>query len=399
MSVLRQQFVMGRTSATSQILSEPDSIVKPNWKRMNEEHLGPTPVIDSQVPLRHVAKVRTGYNYTMFITTDGDLWGVGENYSGQLFSNVISSKPIKCDIPELAKNCYKIACGYDHTLVVLRSGEVWGSGSNSSGQLGGRRGKLHVVDDSNREPHIVSCAAKGQHSVLLTEEGNVYTSGWNHFGQTNPNNRTSSDRFEMVRELPIAAKIESGYYATFILTYDHCVYVCGGDITNSFRPMLIDHPELHKNVRKIASGQQHVAYLTMSGDVYMSAAEEAGFKKLDLTSLHLFGAVRSVYCGYKQTLLITNKNEVIVFGLNRSGQIDPDGCDGIIEEPKQIQVDVTKPSRLRIKASLSANHTVIYTVPVNELLFIQQTLHSSLLSQKIVDVSIITTVTLKKAII
>ena len=100
--------------------------------------------------------------------------------------------PVPSDVPDLKHTCVKVACGYDHTLVVLRDGQVWGAGAGGGGELGaaadegelpsGTNGMQLKVLDEGEVVKFSAVASRGQHSVLLSTHGEVWTSGWNTFG-------------------------------------------------------------------------------------------------------------------------------------------------------------------------------------------------------------------------
>jgi len=80
-----------------------------------------------------VIYVSAGGAHTMAITTDGTLWGWGENFSGQLGNgtNLNSNVPVR-----IMENVVAVSAGMAHTLAVTENGELWAWGDNSHGQLG-----------------------------------------------------------------------------------------------------------------------------------------------------------------------------------------------------------------------------------------------------------------------
>lgn len=78
----------------------------------------------------------------------------------------------------------QIACGLHHTVVLTQNGEVFTFGSNQHGQLGtgdllNRTGPIQVKLNS----FIVQIAAGSNHTVLLSSRGVVYTFGSHLKGQ------------------------------------------------------------------------------------------------------------------------------------------------------------------------------------------------------------------------
>jgi len=79
-----------------------------------------------------------------------------------------------------------VACGQQHSLAIDQNGMVYSWGYGSYGQLG------HGTMENEKSPKLVkkmaglncvSIACGYWHSMFLTESGDVYTAGWNQFGQ------------------------------------------------------------------------------------------------------------------------------------------------------------------------------------------------------------------------
>ncbi|XP_014230723.1 probable E3 ubiquitin-protein ligase HERC4 [Trichogramma pretiosum] len=79
-----------------------------------------------------------------------------------------------------------IACGFDHTLLLAENGYVYSMGMGTRGQLG--HGDLEDCD----EPKLIEAlaglkvtqiSAKGWHNAVITDQGDLYTWGWNNHNQ------------------------------------------------------------------------------------------------------------------------------------------------------------------------------------------------------------------------
>ncbi|KAJ8686755.1 hypothetical protein QAD02_022549 [Eretmocerus hayati] len=79
-----------------------------------------------------------------------------------------------------------VACGFDHNLLLAANGEVYSSGTGTRGQLG--HGDLEDCDEPKLIEAIaglkvVQISAAGWHSAVVTDQGDLYTWGWNNQGQ------------------------------------------------------------------------------------------------------------------------------------------------------------------------------------------------------------------------
>jgi alpha-tubulin suppressor-like RCC1 family protein len=77
-----------------------------------------------------------------------------------------------------------VAAGWEHSLALTESGEVYAWGWNKGGRLGlGDRKKRLVPTKVPGLTEVKAIAAGGAHSLALTESGEMYAWGWNWFGQ------------------------------------------------------------------------------------------------------------------------------------------------------------------------------------------------------------------------
>src|SRR5690625_7763372 len=79
-----------------------------------------------------VTDVSDGENHSLCIR-DGNLWAMGANQYGQLGDGSTSDRnsPV-----EVRSGVEKIAAGEWHSLFITTSGELWGMGNSDRGQLG-----------------------------------------------------------------------------------------------------------------------------------------------------------------------------------------------------------------------------------------------------------------------
>src|SRR5208282_749516 len=86
-----------------------------------------------------VTKVAGGSFHSLFLKSDGSLWAMGYNYYGQLGDRTYGFPPFNSTImPEqiVATNVTAVAAGNYHSLFIKSDGSLWAMGFNNSGQLG-----------------------------------------------------------------------------------------------------------------------------------------------------------------------------------------------------------------------------------------------------------------------
>ncbi|GMF41206.1 unnamed protein product [Phytophthora fragariaefolia] len=182
-----------------------------------------TPQIVKTLEGTEISMVACGLYHTIICTTTGELFTCGKNDYGQL--GLAHNRQVK--VPTLVglpneMVCF-VACGYYHSVVVASSGRTFSFGRNDYGQLG-IGSKIHqnvpnvVALSSNTRMVRATCGC--YHTVLLSEQGQVYVFGRNNKGQLG--NRGSADAL-----LPVALKVRPEKNSR------RCVDVAAGFYTTS----------------------------------------------------------------------------------------------------------------------------------------------------------------------
>ncbi len=129
-----------------------------------------------EIVASNVTAIAAGYLHSLFLKSNGSLWGMGYNYYGQLGDGTYGGPLNDQGIPEriVSSNVIAIAAGDEHSLFIKSDGSLWGMGGNGAGQLGdGTYGGAH--SSTNRPEQIVAGVPPGfnQITVQLLSVGNV----------------------------------------------------------------------------------------------------------------------------------------------------------------------------------------------------------------------------------
>src|SRR5262249_20066645 len=141
--------------------------------------------------------VAAGASDGFAITSSGPLYSFGVNTFGELGyeKNLLTSKPNPepglVTLPGEIGPAIQVAAGGDHTRVLTGSGRASSFGRNVSGQLGYEQNS--GTEEPNQVPKsvslpggsgsVVQIAAGGLHSLALTASGQLYSFGYNRYGQ------------------------------------------------------------------------------------------------------------------------------------------------------------------------------------------------------------------------
>ena len=158
----------------------------------------PTPALVS-LPAQGgtIADMAVGEYFSLVLTSSGQLYAFGTNYSGQhgTTTNIASPNanptPTLVTMPGQIGSITRVAVGQDHSLVVTSSGQLYAFGSNYYGQLGNATNSGILT--ANPTPAIVGLpgqsgpvtqvAGGAGHSLAVTASGQLYGFGHNQIGQ------------------------------------------------------------------------------------------------------------------------------------------------------------------------------------------------------------------------
>ena len=130
-----------------------------------------------------VFEVVCGYNHTLIITQERNVMSTGLNSLGQLglgASSIFGKKKNRFEFTPIQhlSDVHSISCGGFHSLFLTSDGKVYGSGQNFNGQIGLGSKKMvtkpHLIDGL---PKISYIGTGGSTNICLDEDGCLWTFG------------------------------------------------------------------------------------------------------------------------------------------------------------------------------------------------------------------------------
>jgi Regulator of chromosome condensation (RCC1) repeat/Putative Ig domain len=144
-----------------------------------------------------VVQVAAGSSFSLAVTSTGQLYSFGLNLDGELGheTNAGTSNPnptpALVGLPGAVGPVVRVAAGNVHSLALTASGQLFAFGANASGELGNATNNGNA--NPNPHPTLVSLpAAAGTpvdisagngSSLVATSSGQLYSFGYNEFGQ------------------------------------------------------------------------------------------------------------------------------------------------------------------------------------------------------------------------
>jgi alpha-tubulin suppressor-like RCC1 family protein len=133
-----------------------------------------------------VIAVAAGFQHSLFLKSDGSLWGMGFNLDGQLGTGTFpTSPPYGTNSPEeiVPDNVTAIAAGDSFSLFLKTDGSLWGMGNNDAGQLGDGTTNNVAAPEEIVASNVVAIAAGEYFSLFLKADGSLWGMGDDVYGQ------------------------------------------------------------------------------------------------------------------------------------------------------------------------------------------------------------------------
>ena len=215
------------------------------------------PKIIEELCDKSVIQFYNGSTFALALTRDNKLYGWGRNQWGQLGLKIVNQtklyKPVLIeDLNDI--NIKQISCGSVHTLVLTSDGMVYGWGNNRYGQIGcgkelGEYISVIVKLESLHKIETIHCSYCS--SFALTDNGMVYSWGhnnWCHLGHESKQNECVFNP-KLIINLQNITSICSSNVNTYFLSNESEIYFCGvyydGNNEQCFQllPKVIEFPE------------------------------------------------------------------------------------------------------------------------------------------------------------
>lgn len=155
-----------------------------------------------------------------------EVWSCGQNSYGELAHGDSTARSLFKRVDSFqGKNVVQVAAGNEHTVLLTESGAVYTSGYNDNGQCG--QGMLHSVDQPRQVSKLEGSkvmqihAYNGcEHTLVLLQDGRLVSFGYNYRGQLGLGNTTS-------QAVPRGIRALEGRRVTFVsCSYHHTVVAC-----------------------------------------------------------------------------------------------------------------------------------------------------------------------------
>ncbi|CAG4993042.1 unnamed protein product, partial [Colias eurytheme] len=340
-----------------------------------------------------------GGMHTIALDTDGKVWTFGCNDEGALGRPTTNEQEEGTPAPvKLPAAAVKISAGDSHSAALLETGDVyaWGSFRDSHGSMGlvvrAREGKACKEPQKLTIPETaVSIASGGDHLVVLSVTGAVYTMGCGEQGQLGRLAQRSASRDarqgfsallvpSKVTLKAVVSHIWAGYHATFALDANTDKMFAWGlnnygqlGVTGEKRRVALYSPAecdaFPPSATAVAAGQHHSLAMDAAGKVYSVGRSEygrlgLGDRTTDAETLEPIPKLQNKKCvsiaaGTSNSFAVTDSGEVLAWGMGSEGQLGTGSTSDAIEPTASVCVglgNTTTPLRI----SAGGQHSVLF---------------------------------------
>jgi alpha-tubulin suppressor-like RCC1 family protein len=285
-------------------------------------------------------RIAAGDTHTLVVKRDGTVWGFGSNGWGYLGDNSTTTRSLPVRAAGVT-GIKGVAAGFQHSLAVGLDGRVYSWGNNTSGQQGDGAtiGYRTVPWPVPAVTNAVAVAAGSNHSLALTNTGQVYAWGANANGQLGLGNTTVQPTPTLIPGLSDIAGIAAGDTHSLAWTNAGVLYAWGnngngrlGDNSTTQRTSPVVVAGI-TGVAEAEAGKSHSIARTTNGQVWTWGRNVEGQLGLGNTTdkwiptqVTFFTTATAIGAGYDHSLA-SQGNNTYVWGKNNSSQVG-DGLTG-----------------------------------------------------------------------
>ena len=318
--------------------------------------------LDGVTAVTAIKKVVASAANTAAVDDAGNLYTAGDNLRGQLARTLdfyVDEDSVLTKVSTSAKTI-DVALGVDHIVVLDENGEVWTAGCNQYGALGidENAGKywygtqietLRKVTVGDGSVKIRAVAAGQYHTILIDENGGVWTAGYNSDGQLgrseNVNSGTPNTVFKKAEGLDNVKIVgaSGGTAHTVLLDESGNVWTAGNNLHGQLGRQTAKNVDSKfekvadgisgVKITAIAAGSRYTVLLDESGNVWTAGSNGYGElgRETNGMSSSVFGkadlqgatAAKFIAAG-GTTIVIDTDGNVRTSGINGHGQLGRD---------------------------------------------------------------------------
>jgi alpha-tubulin suppressor-like RCC1 family protein/pimeloyl-ACP methyl ester carboxylesterase len=291
-----------------------------------------------------VISVSTGYDFSLFLKSNGSLWGMGLDYYGELGLGETPTVQIT-PVQIMSSGIVAISAGWAHSMVLKEDGSLWAMGLNNYGQLGDGTTTDRHAPVKIASSGITAISAGEYHSLFLKNDGSMWAMGWNgYYGAPVDEDLATSFHSTPVQIVSSGVTaISAGREHILFLMSDGSMWAMGSKF-NNYGVLGGDEDaddyqntpvQLASGVTTISSGAYHSLFMKEGGSLWGMGYNESG-QLGDGTTINRYSPVQimssgviAISGGYYHSLFLKSNGSLWAMG-HKANYCDPYLGDGTI---------------------------------------------------------------------
>jgi alpha-tubulin suppressor-like RCC1 family protein len=165
-------------------------------------------------PRASITAVAAGEGHSLFLQSDGSLWGMGDNRYGALGLGSIAETNIQVEI--WSGGVTAVAAGPYHSLFIRSDGSLWAMGDNTFGQLGDNSTNNSYMPEQIVSGGVTAVAGGNDHSLFIKSDGSLWAMGGNFYGELGDGTTTQRLAPVMILSSNVVAVAAGDLHSLFI---------------------------------------------------------------------------------------------------------------------------------------------------------------------------------------
>ena len=330
----------------------------------------------------HRNHIAGGDGFSLFLSNQGAIRSCGRNWDGQLGFGDRVTRHLPVAIPSLSQHhIVTVATGNAHSVAITRLGLGFTWGCSENGQLGhgctSNESHPRLITSIRHTNRIVGAACGDCHTLLLTDNGQVLSCGFNASSQLGLGDTSARNTPCLIDTLvgTFVLQVTAGTFSSGALsaegkcfTWGHgCKYGLGlGTSGMQTKPKVVEVLTKY-TITQLALGychglaldDKHHVYSWGSGNYGQHGQGHNDAQKIPKQIEYLIEnkyKVKKIHCNWNQSIILLKKNgKVLTFGEGAHGKLGH-GDEANQNTPKVISsLDDTKISEFHF----SDNHLLL----------------------------------------
>ena len=310
-----------------------------------------------------------GLSHTVILKSDGTVWSVGANSSGQLGDNTTTQRKALTQISGL-NGVVAVAAGDYHSMAITSTGALYVWGENGSGQVGDASTTDRKTPVQSTLTNVVAIAAGGDFSAALKSNGDVYVWGRDNKGQLGDGSPGATNTTSPALLTTGAAAIAAGNEFLLVVKTDGTVYGTGensssqlGDGSTTDRSSLVQMSGISTAIAA-AAAERHSILLLSGGTLKGIGFNGYGnlgdggttSPRMSPVSVGTLSNITAIASGWDHVVARESDGTVWAWGRNISGQVGNGNTGTNATSP----VELTSISSIA-KIGAGASHSIAVT--------------------------------------